>query len=142
MKVLEMLASARAAVNTNPARMNAAAASLKAIGQAASPAVLQAVNSLRLKQWIFLRYTTAYSIFIEPEGTEAYAVVGLTNHIRDIVGGSAVAIKTGVLEYRGRYVRDCIVESLVWLGLNLKKEFNATQSRVKKQGRLYVAYEH
>lgn len=136
-----MLASARAAVNTNPALMNAAAASLEGSGQAVPPDVLQAANSLRLKQWIFLRDTTAYSIFIEPEGTEAYAVLGLTNRIRDIVGGSALAIKTGVVEYRDRYVCDGIVESLVWLGSNLKKEFNATLSLVRKKGQLHVLTE-
>ena len=141
MEVLEMLASAREAMNANPTLMNAAATSLEASGQAVPPDVLKASSSLRLKQWIFLRDTTANSIFIEPEGTEAYAVLGLTNRIRDIVGGSAVAIKTGVVEYRGRYVCDGIVESLVWLGSNLKKEFNATLSRVKKQGRLHVVNE-
>ena len=90
-----MLATAREAANANPALVNAAAASLQVSGQAVFPDVLQAVKSLRLKQWIFLRDTTTHSIFVEPEGTEAYAVLALTNPIRDIVGGSAVAIKTG-----------------------------------------------
>ena len=140
-EVLKMLASARAAAHANPALMSAAAASLETSGQAVSPDVLEAANSLRLKQWVFLRDTTTHSIFIEPEGTEAYAVLGLTNRIRDIVGCSAVAIKTGVVEYRGRYVCDGMVENPVWLGSKLKKEFNATLSHVRKKGRLHVVYE-
>jgi hypothetical protein len=140
-QVLEMLAAAREAVNANPALINAAATSLEATGQAIPPDVLHAAKTLRLKQWVFLRDTTTYSVFIEPDGNEAYAVLGLTDRIRDIVGGSAVAIKAGVVEYRGRYVCDGIVGSLIWLGSNLKKEFNATLSHLKKNGRLHVVCE-
>ena len=139
---LQMLASAREAANANPALIDAAEISLRANGQVIPPDVLQAVTTLRLKQWVFLRDTTSHSIFIEPDGTEAYAVLGLTNRIRDIVGGSAVAIKTGVVEYQGRYVCDGIVESLVWLGSNLKKEFNATLSHARKNGRLHILCGH
>lgn len=140
-QVLEMLAAAREAANANPALINAAATSLEASGQAVPPDVLHAAKALRLRQWIFLRDTSTYSVFIEPDGNKAYAVLGLTNRIRDIVGGSAVAMKAGVVEYRGRYVCDGIIESVVWLGSNLKKEFNASLSHLKKAGRFHFVCE-
>lgn len=137
--VLEMLTAAREAAYENPALLDAAAASLEASGQAVASDVLAAARTLRLQHWVFLRDTTTYSVFVEPKGTEAYAVLGLTNRIRDIVGSSGVAIKAGVVEYRGRYVCDGIVSNLVWLGGNLKREFNATLSLLKKSGRFHVA---
>lgn len=139
--VLEMLAAAREAAYEDPALLDAAVASLEADGQTVPQDVLSATRTLRLKHWVFLRDTTRYSVFIEPNGTEAYAVLGLTDRIRDIVGGSARAIKTGVVEYRGRYVCDGIFGNVVWLGANLKKEFNTTLSLLKKSGGFRVACE-
>ena len=137
----EMLAAAREAVDANPALIGAAATSLEANGHAVPHDVLHAVETLRFKQWVFLRDTTTHSVFIEPDGNEAYAVLGLTDRIRNILGGSAVAIKAGVVEYRGRYVCDGIVGNPIWLGSNLKKEFNAALSHLKKKGRFHVACE-
>jgi len=140
-QLLEMLAAAREAMNASPALINAAAASLEANGQAVPPDVLHAIETIRLKQWVFLRDTTTHSVFIEPDANDAYAVLGLNDRIRNIVGGSAVAIKAGVVEYRGRYVCDGIVGNPIWLGSNLKKEFNAALSHLKKKGRFHVACE-
>jgi hypothetical protein len=140
-QLLEMLAAAREAVNANPALISAAATSLEASGQAIPSDVLHAVETLRFKQWVFLRDTTTHSVFIEPDANEAYAVLGLTDRIRNIVGGSAVAIQAGVVEYRGRFVCDGLVGNPIWLGSNLKKEFNAALSHLKKKGRFHVACE-
>ena len=136
--VLNMLAAARESASENPALLDAAAASLEARGQAVASDVLAAVRTLRFKHWVFLRDTRTYSVFIDGDGTEAYAVLGLTNRIRYMLGGSAAAIKAGVVEYRGHYVCDGIVSELVWLGANLKKEFNETLSHLTKSGAFHV----
>ncbi len=135
---LEMLAAARESINANPALIDAVAASLLANGQAVAPDVLHAVRTLRFKQWIFLRDTRTYSVFLEPDANHAYAVLGLTDRIRNIVGGAAIAIQAGVVEYRGRYVCDGLIVNPIWLGSNLKREFNAALSYLKKQGRFLV----
>jgi hypothetical protein len=139
--VVNMLAAARQAASENPDLLDAAAAALEARGEAVASDVRAAVSTLRFQHWVFLRDTKTYSVFIDVNGTEGYAVLGLTNRIRDIVGGSAVAFKTGVVEYCGRYVCDGIVSAPVWLGANLKKEFNETLALLRKSGRFHVACE-
>ena len=139
--ILELLATAREVINDNPATIAAAAEALESNGLPVAADVLSAIKSLRLKQWVFLRDTTAYSVFVDGEADAAYAVLGLTNRIRDLVGGSAVVIKTGMIEYRGRYVCDGLIGSIVWLGSNLKRDFNAAFSRLKKKGRFHLLCE-
>lgn len=53
-----------------------------------------------------LPFETQQSIRCSSSRTELKGMLSsaLTDRIRDIIGGSAVAIKTGVVEYRGRYV--------------------------------------
>ena len=86
-QLLEMLAASRDAVSANPALLGAAATSLEANGRAVPFDVLHAVETLRFKQRVFLRDTTTHSVFVEPDANEAYAVLGLNDRIRDIVGG-------------------------------------------------------
>ena len=140
-QLLDMLAAARKAGNADPSLISAAATSLAADGRAVPSDVLHAVETMRLKRWVFLRDTTTHSVFIAPDGSEAYAVLGLTDRIRSVAGGSAVVIEAGIVEYRGRYVCDGIVVNPIWLGSNLKKEFNAALSSLKKRGRFHIACE-
>ena len=53
-----------------------------------------------------LRDTTKYSVFIEADGNEAYAVLGLTQRVRAIFGGTGAVIRTGVCRFHGVYVCD------------------------------------
>jgi len=99
------------------------------------------MESLRLTQWVYLKDTTKYSIFIDLEENAAYAVVGLTDRIRNILGGAAVTFRTAVVEYQGKYVCDGILESHTWLGPNYKRDFNAKFSELKREGRFRVACE-
>jgi len=140
--LLNILADARERVKTNPALIDeAAAAVLQGSGQPVAPDVLRAIKTLRIRQWVFLRDTTRHSIFISPKENEAFAVLGLTDRIRNIVGGSAVAFNAGVVEYRGQYVCDGIIANQVWLGPNYKRQFNSLLAELKKQGRMRVACE-
>jgi hypothetical protein len=64
-------------------------------------------------------------------------VVGLTNRIRDIIGGSGAVIQTAVTPYRGHYVCDGIVTDVVWLGPNYKKSFTSTLAQIRSLGHFY-----
>jgi len=136
--VLNMLAAARERIKMNPVLIEEAAAALESSDQPVAPDVLCAIKTLRLRQWVFLRDTTRHSIFIAPKEKEAYAVLGLTDRIRNIVGGSAVAFNAGVVEYGGRYICDGIIENHVWLGPNYKKDFSSLLADLKKNGRMYL----
>ncbi len=139
MELLEMLSAARDAVVANPLLLDLAALSLEGQGRPLPEDVLDAVRSLKVRQWIFLRDTTKYSIFIEPDGKEAYAVLGLTERLRDIVGGTGVVLRTGVVRFRGVYVCDGLVANPVWIGANYKREYSEILTSIKKSGRFYEA---
>jgi len=64
--------------------------------------------------------------------------VGLTDRLRDIVGGSGVVVESGLVRYRGRFVCDGLVKRSLWLGPNYKKSFNAAFAEWKAEGRFYV----
>jgi hypothetical protein len=139
--LLKVLASGREAVRVSPSLLDEAIASLNSRGQSLPAGVRRAIEGLRLRQWVYLRDTSKYSIFIDPEENAAYAVLGLTGPIRNILGGSGVTFRSGVVEYCGRYVCDGILESHAWLGSNYKRDFNLLLSAIKKEGRFYVACE-
>jgi hypothetical protein len=90
---------------------------------------------------VYLKDTTKYSIFIDPDGYEAFAVVGLTGPIRGILGGAAVTFRAGVVDYEGRFVCDGILGSHMWLGPNYKRNFSAMFAAMKKDGRFRVSCE-
>jgi hypothetical protein len=137
-RTLDMLAAARERISLNPPLIKEAAAALEAGGHSITPDVLSAIKTLHLRQWIFLRDTSRYSIFVDPKEHEAYGVLGLTDRIRDILGGSAAAFNAGIVEYCGRYVCDGIIANHVWLGPNYKKEFSSLFAKLKKNGRMYL----
>jgi len=96
---------------------------------------------MRLKKWIFLRDTKCHSLFLDPNGDAAYGVLGLTQRIRDVVGGSGAMLETAVVPYHGHFVCDGVVSEVLWLGPNYRKDFAAQFARLKKNGAFQVAYE-
>lgn len=139
MELVQILAAARQSVVESPSLIDAAAAALDAKGASIAQNVIDAIKTLQLKHWIFLRDTGKYSVFLDPDGKAAYAVLGLTDPVRNLVGGSAVAFTTGVVAYRGHYVCDGIIGKIVWLGPNMKKTFNATLSVLRKSGGFHTS---
>ena len=139
MELVQILAAARQVVVESPSLIDAAAAALDAKGRSIPKDVLDAIKTIQLKQWIFLRDTSKYSVFLDPDGNAAYAVLGLTDPLRNIVGGSAVAFTTGVVAYEGHYVCDGIIGKIVWLGPNMKKTFNATFSALRNTGGFHTS---
>ena len=139
LELLNMLAAAREVIAASPSIIESAAAELERKESPVLLEVIAAIKSLQLKQWTYLRDTTRYSVFLEPSGKDAYAVLGLTNRLRDILGSSGVSLRTGMVEFGGRFVCDGIVSNPVWLGPNYRKEFSADLAGCKQAGRFHVS---
>jgi len=139
--LLAVLASGREAIGQTPDLLQRAIASLEARGTGIPAEFRRAISSLRLRQWVYLKDTTKYSVFLDPERREAYAVVGLTGPIRGILGGADVTFRAGVVDLRGRYVCDGILGSHVWLGPNYKREFRTLFATLKREAQFHVACE-
>ena len=139
--VVELVAAARARCAADPLLLDAAVSSLEARGEPVETEVVRAVRDMRLKQWIFLRDTKRYSLFLDPNGQSAYGVLGLTQRVRDIIGGSGVILETAIVRYRGYLICDGVVSKAVWLGPNYRRDFAALFAKVRKNGAFHEAYE-
>jgi hypothetical protein len=133
-----MLANAREVIIASPPTIDSAASSLERKESPVPLEIIAAIKTLQLKQWVYLRDTTRYSVFLEPSGKDAYAVLGLTNRVRDLLGGSGVSFRAGVVEFAGHYVCDGIVSNPVWLGANYRRDFSANLAILKKEGRFHA----
>jgi hypothetical protein len=136
--LLQTLASGRETLQANPALLTQAVSSLEERGECFSSEVRRAVESLRLRQWVYLKDTSKYSIFLASEEREAFGVVGLTDRVRNILGGSSVTFQAGVVEYCGRYVCDGLLRNHMWLGPNYKRDFGSLLADLKAEGRFRV----
>ena len=137
--VVKTLAAAREKLKASPALLEDAAAALAAAGTAVEPDLLKALRSIQIEHWIYLRSTKRYAIFIDSAGEDAYAVVGLTEPIDDLLGGAAVAFQTAILPYADRYAWDGIVQGPMLLGPSYRRQFNAALARVRQAGRFHTA---
>ena len=99
--------------------------------------VISAVRSLEVKKCVYLKDTRSYSVFIDPSAKIAYGVLGLTERLRNIIGGTGAFVETGLLRYNGKYSSDGIINQVIWLGKNLKEEFTDILSDLKRQGLYY-----
>lgn len=137
-QILPMLASSRQKVVEDPPLLEIAIGTLQDLEKAPSDEVLAAIRSLQVKDWIFLRDTTRYSIFLEPDAREAYAVLGLTNPINKIIGSTGAAIRTGVMRYKEKYVCDGVVTNLVVLGPGYLESFSERFKELKRSGHFHI----
>ena len=132
------LASGRSYLKQHPDSLNVALSALDAASTAVAPDVAQALKSLRIERWTYLRSTTRYAIFIDQEAKHAYAVLGLTNPIEAIVGGNAVMFESAVFPFVGRFVCDGIVQGPVFLGPGYKAQFKTELAAIKRQGHFHT----
>lgn len=133
-----MIAKSRKIAVSNPAILDTALQNLESTDYPIHPDVIRAVKSLQLNNWVYLRDTRAYSVFINPEATAAYAVLGLTDRIRKITGDTGICIRTGIVEYCGSFMCDGVVSNPVWIGPNYRREFTTILSQLKKEGKFYT----
>lgn len=134
MQLLEVLAAARSKYCADRSLLDPALEALDEKSVVVSPEAIFAIRSLELKHWVYLKDTRSHSIFIDPDAPIAYGVLGLTERIRDLIGGSGAVVQTGLVQYRGQYVSDGIVSSVAWLGTNYKRDFAHAYSQIRAAG--------
>jgi hypothetical protein len=137
--IVGVLAAARGRLKKDPALIEEVASAFAAAGEPIQAVMRDALRSMRLEQWVFLRSTKRYAIFIDRMAQNAYAVLGLTNTIEEIVGAAAIALETAVLEFEGRYVCDGIVQSPVLLGPSYRRQFSAALADIRKAGNFHAS---
>lgn len=96
--------------------------------------ILDAIAKLRVERWVYLKDTRSYSVWLDQKGQAGYGVLGLTERLRTIVGGSGVAIVGGLLPLQGRWVTDSLIEELVVLCPNYRRDFTATYQDLRTRG--------
>lgn len=138
--LLKVLATARTKYLENRSLLDDAVLALEKKAKFVSVDVVSAIRSLEVKQWIYLKDTRSHSVFIDPSGEVAYGVHGLTERVRNVIGGSGAVVETGIVRYLGRYVTDGVVSSVVWLGPNYKTEFSNVLAGLRKAGKFHTSY--
>jgi len=136
--IVAKLISARKKLIEEPGLLQETQARLAAISDAVDPEVVQAVQGLDVRKWVYLRDTKIHSIFLDTTDRRAFGVIGLTDRLRDVLGGAGVLLETGLVRYRGRFVCDGLIINSVWLGPNYKKSFNEAFAEWKAEGRFFV----
>jgi hypothetical protein len=104
--VLSVLASARRQLTETPGLLDKALVKLRARSEGVDEEIVRAIRTLRVNNWVFLRDTKAYSIFVHPSEETAFDVLRLTQSVRDIAGALGVVIETGIVRFTGRFVCD------------------------------------
>ena len=96
-----------------------------------------AIDSLEVGEWVYLRDTTKYSLFVKTDESASYAVLGLTQPIKEIFGCSGLYMKTGIIRLGPNFVCDGLIVNQVQLGKNYRDGFNSTYRRMKSSGKFH-----
>jgi hypothetical protein len=138
--LLQTLVDARSRITKDPELLrDTLAEARKAMPDLGVP-VLQAIGTLRVANWVYLKETRTYAVFLDPSGESALGVRALTQRIRDLVGTSGVFLETGIVSYGGHYVCDGLVSGVVHLGRNYLRSFASAYAKLRTQGRFEVGY--
>jgi hypothetical protein len=135
---IEMMAEARQVMIDDPSLASHAAASLAERDHPLEPDFLKAVGTIRFQKWAYLYDLPTRSVFMDMDVDEAYGVLGVTQPIRELIGGTAAIIEGGLMEYRRRYVFDGLVTSRVWIGPNMMVGLVEDFERIKEEGRYHT----
>jgi hypothetical protein len=136
--VLPVLASARRRLTEKPGLLDEALAKMKGRSEGLDEGIIRALRTLRVNDWVFLRDTKAYSIFVHPSEESAFGVLGLTEPVRDIAGATGVVIETGMVRFIGRFVCDGLITRIVRLGPNYRRSYGRVYSAAKADGHFHV----
>ena len=138
MHIYQLLMMARNIYMHTPSLLDQALATLQATGQLPPEDVVEAVRQLRVSQWVYLKDTRYYSVFMHPTEQAAYAVQGLTNRLREVIGGTGALIEVGMTSYAGHYISDSLIAKVVWLGPQYKRELNEKLAQLRQAGHFYA----
>jgi hypothetical protein len=137
-KLLERLVKGRKKLTSDVSLLDDAVSRIHDQGQQVDESVIAAATTLQVKSWVYLRDTRRYSIFMEQAGILAYGAVGITNSIKELLGGSGALVETGLLLFDGHIVCDGLISPLAWIGPSYKRSFNEALSNIRSAGNFYT----
>lgn len=138
--VYVLLAQARNHLLAHPNVLEDALAALRKAKKPLPADVEQAVRSMKVGRWVYLRDTAHYSVLLPIELAAqpyAYAVKSLTTRLRDMGHGSGCAISTALMEYAGAITTDGLVGHIAYLGANYRESYGDLVAQARVQGRFY-----
>jgi len=98
------------------------------------PILDDAIQSLNVSYWVYLKDTTKYSLFIDADGDYACAVQGLTDPIKDICGGTGVCLRTGIIVLDDYFVSDGIIQEVAdRLNKSQRQKCNDVYKEIKQE---------
>jgi hypothetical protein len=137
-KLLERLVEGRRKLMSDVSSLDDAVSRIHDQGQHVDETVIAAATSLQVQSWVYLRDTRRYSIFMEQAGILAYGVIGITNPIKELLGGSGALVETGLLIFDGHIVCDGLISPLAWIGPSYKRSFNEALANIRSAGNFYT----
>ncbi|WP_369942354.1 hypothetical protein [Xanthomonas medicagonis] len=134
----EDLATARALVHANPSLIDAAVTRLTSESDPIEPTVVAAMRTLRFRQWVYLRHTKTFAVFLDKEIKNAYAVRALTTPLNELLDEPPFIFEAGVLEFEGHFICDGLILNPIALGRGYRAELNAAYTSIRKAGNFYA----
>lgn len=96
--------------------------------------MLDAITALRVERWVYLKDTRSYSVFLPEDGRSALGVLGLTDRLSDITGGSGLLVRTGVMPLGGRWVCDGLLEGDIVIGPQMRRNITDEYQALRRAG--------
>jgi len=132
------LASARSLVKTNRGLLEAALSELEAEGKPVEPTVASAIRSLRVEQWVYLRHTKTFAVFLDKKVENAYAVRALTTPLDELLDEPPFTFEGGLLEFEGLFICDGLVLNPVSLGPGYRSQLKSAYAQLRKAGKFHA----
>ena len=128
------LATARSLAREDRGLIESAFTDLAAEGNPIESAVVEAIRSMKVDQWLYMRQTKTFAVFLDKDASCAYAVLALTTPLHQLVGEPPFAMKIGLFEYEGKFVCDGLALNPVALGPGYRNQLTAAYSHIRKAG--------
>lgn len=136
--IINDLAAARTKAKDRPELIVHAIEILIATGSGIDPHVAAAVRGMKVDQWVYLRHTKTFAVFIDKKAENAFEVRALTTPLNELVDEPPLMFEAGVFEYMGLFVCDGLVLNPAALGPGYRAQFKAAYAAIRKSGRLHA----
>ncbi len=102
--------------------------------------MLDAIARSQIGRWVHLKDTRAYSVVLDDLATQAYAVLGLTQRLRDVnTQGSGLVMEAALVPLNGHWVCDGLIKGPVWLGPNYRRSYTVHYQALRANGQFSVS---
>ena len=137
----EDLVAARALVSGSRELLEAALSDLAVEGKPVETEVAAAIRSIRVELWLYLKDTKTFSVFLDKDAKNAYAVRALTTPLKELLDEPPFAVETGVFSFQGVFVCDGLALNPVALGPGYRTQLKAVYSQLRKSGKFHARAE-